>query len=249
MDTYFDRTKKIAFSEMNSFNQIYGEETNCSICKGKGYVMEVIQEMGGFYTAVRECDCMAHKIADTQAKNNGTSPLLQKTFNNFYARKDWQKNIKELAIENAKVKDWFFIGGQSGAGKTHICSAITNYQAMNNAKVKYMMWNEDINKLKDFEDTSYMKELKRVECLYIDDLFKKPLGSNGFPNLTSSDIEKTWELLNFRELNKLKTVISSELTLDKILKIDESLGGRIKQNAGKFIISLNHDQERNRRLA
>lgn len=269
MDTYFNltkkimnskvslftRTKAISLDEMQIYNSTIGNETNCPKCKGRGYIAEVVGEKDvkgndiRCYMVLRECECLSHKRENVKAKNNGIQPLLEKTFENFIAKEDWQVNIKKLAEENAKGKDWFFIGGQSGTGKTHICSAILNYQSRNHIKVKYMTWNEDINKLKDFEDNTLIEKLKRVDCLYIDDLFKKPKGQNELPNLTSPDIDKTWELINFRYLNKLKTVISSELVLEDILKIDESLGSRIKQSAGKFTISLNRDKLKNRRLA
>lgn len=240
----FQRTKTISIHEMNLFNSTTGDLTNCDKCKGKGYIAEVevirnnIGENSNCYTVVKECNCLTNKIEQTKAKNSGISPLLQKTFSNFIARSDWQQNIKKLAEENAKSKDWFFIGGQSGAGKTHICSAITNFQAKNGVRVKYMTWNEQINQLKDFEDNSFMEQLKRTECLYIDDLFKRPRGENGLPNLSSADIDKTWELINFRYLNKLKTIFSSELILEEIFSLDESLASRIKQNAGKYIVQV-----------
>lgn len=249
----FTRTKAISIDEMNIYNSTVGNETNCSKCNGRGYIAQVISEKNikgheiRCYMVLRECECLNDKNENRKAQNSGTQPLLQKTFENFMASSPWQKGIKSLAEENAKGKDWFFIGGQSGAGKTHICSAITNYQFRNRIQVNYMIWNDQINELKNFEDNTMMEKLKRVECLYIDDLFKKPRGQNGLPNLSTPDIDKTWKLLNFRYLNKLKTIISSELNLEEVLKIDESMGSRIKEAAGKFIISVNGN-ERNLRL-
>lgn len=249
LDMYFEHTKKLAMAEMQSFNSATGKETNCDVCKGRGYVAEIIKDNNrGFYMSVKECPCMANKRNMVKAKNSGTDALLSKSFDNYIANTIWQQNIKNLAIKNSKTKDWFYIGGQSGAGKTHICSAITNYQSRNNIRVKYLVWTDEINKLKDYEDDSFMQTVKKVECLYIDDLFKKPRGINGLPNLTTADIDKTWELINFRYLNKLKTIISSELSLEQIIKIDESLGSRIKQNAREYVISLGKDVERNMRL-
>lgn len=241
--------EEILQEEVRNYNEMEGTETNCQTCKGKGYIMEIQKdEFLGPYTTVKECGCMRRKLEFQKAKNSGIVPLLKKNFNNFETTNDWQKNIKALAMENAKTKTWFFIGGQSGAGKTHICSAITNHQSRNNVKVKYMVWTDDIRELKSFEDNSLMYQSKRVECLYIDDLFKKPKREDGLPNLTAADVDKTWELINFRYSNKLKTIISTELSIDDIIRIDESLGSRIKQNCGKYIINLSKSQERNYRL-
>lgn len=243
-----DPARRSTLMQIDSFNATSGTQTDCTKCNGRGYIANLHEEDGRFYMVLSECDCMYKKRILAKAKASGTEPLLRKSFDNFIAGNDWQKNIKNLAMENAKTNDWFYIGGQSGSGKTHICSAITNYQSSNQIRVKYMVWTDEINKLKSFEDTSLMDGLKRVECLYIDDLFKKARAADGFPNLSPPDIEKTWELLNFRYLNKLKTIISSELTLDVILRIDESLGSRIKQSAGKYVITIDKSKDKNVRM-
>lgn len=232
---------------MESYNTTKGKETNCPKCSGRGYTMEVVEDMGVFYPIVVECICMKNKRTKQEAEKNGIIPLLQYSFDNYKTWTSWQENIKNLAEENAGLKDWWFIGGQSGAGKTHISAAIANYQRKKGVKTKYIVWTDEINKLKNYEDTSYLETLKRVECLYIDDLFKR-VGTNGTNGLTSPDITKTWELLNFRASNKLKTIISTELTLDEILTIDESLAGRIKQKAHKYCLSLKKDKAKNMRM-
>lgn len=240
--------RELAIMEMNSFNHTRGTETNCPKCKGRGYTMEVLKEFNNFYTVAVECSCMKNRKTETEVKKSGTRPLLDYSFENYNTLQDWQANIKNKAMKNAKSKDWFFLGGQSGSGKTHICSAIANYQRKNGVKVKYIVWTDEINKLKNFEDNSYMEELKRVECLYIDDFFKRPITQGNLPNLSSPDIDKTWELINFRSLNKLKTIISSELTMNDLLRVEESLGSRIKQEAGEYALSLKKDSAKNIRI-
>lgn len=233
--------------ELKTFNDSTGHETNCPKCKGKGYIMRAKKENGVFYPYVTECECMRDKKESQIAKNSGTLQLLDYKFSNYKTPEQWQKNIKALAEENAKTKEWFFVGGQSGAGKTHICSAITNYQRRHGVKVKYIIWTDEINKLKDFESTDHMDTLKQIECLYIDDMFKK-ISTKGGQGLTSADITKTWELINFRANNKLKTIISTECTIDDIMQIDESLAGRIKKQAGKYVLNIPRDSKRNYRL-
>lgn len=246
----FDRKehqKQIALWEMNSFNETPGNKTHCNKCKGKGYIMGVICRFDNYYTIVKECDCMANLKACREVKNSGMGQLLNYTFDNYRVESNWQADIKRRAMANANTKDWFFIGGQSGSGKTHICSAIANYQRSKSVRVKYIVWTDAINKLKDFEDNSYMNELKMVECLYIDDLFKK-VGTKYSDGLTSSDITKTWELINHRNLNNLKTIISSEMTLIDILNVDESLGSRIKQSAKNYFVNVTEDVRKNMRI-
>ncbi len=246
----FDRKehqKQAVLWEMNSFNETPGNKTHCKRCKGKGYIMGVIRKFDSYYTIVKECDCMANIKACREVKNSGMAQLLNYSFNNYKVESNWQADIKKRAMANANTKDWFFIGGQSGSGKTHICCAIANYQRRKGVRVKYIVWTDTINKLKDFEDDSYMSELKKVECLYIDDLFKK-IGTKYSDGLTSSDITKTWELINYRNLNNLKTIISSEMTLIDILNVDESLGSRIKQSAKNYSVTVPGDVRKNMRI-
>lgn len=76
-----------------------------------------------------------------------------------------------------------------------------------------------------------MEPLKKVKVLYIDDFFK---GS-----VTSGDINLAFELLNSRYISPDKiTIISSELTIEQILKYDAAIGGRIAERAGEYISLL-----------
>ena len=81
----------------------------------------------------------------------------------------------------------------------------------------------------------------------IRDRFKK-IGTKYSDGLTSSDITKTWELINYRNLNNLKTIISSEMTLIDILNVDESLGSRIKQSAKNYSVTVPGDVRKNMRI-
>jgi DNA replication protein DnaC len=148
---------------------------------------------------------------------------------------------------------WFFIGGQSGAGKTHICTAICREFLMEGKEVKYMLWRDDVVKLKnavtDPEYESLVEKYKRVEVLYIDDLFKTGTAADGTRQRpTGADINVAFEILNFRYNDpKLLTIISSECTIDSIIDIDEATGGRIFEKA-KSSFSLKPDRSRNYRL-
>ena len=153
-----------------------------------------------------------------------------------------------LALENVKTYDWYFIGGQSGAGKTHICSAIANQLLDNGSKVEYMLWNDKVAKLKaiQLEHDTYSREinkLKSVEVLYIDDLFKTKDGIEP----SSADIKIAFEIFNWRYNNKLKTIISTEKTIMEIEQIDEAIAGRIAERAGKFALNIAKDDKRNYR--
>ena len=97
-----------------------------------------------------------------------------------------------------------------------------------------------------------MQELKTVEVLYIDDLFKPIRGANGQITPPSyADIRLAMEIINYRYNNPvLITIISGERTIDELLYLDEALAGRISQlsKEGGYCINLAKDGKKNWRM-
>ena len=87
-------------------------------------------------------------------------------------------------------------------------------------------------------------EFKRVDVLYIDDLFKTGKAPDGgFLKVTGADVNVAFEIINFRYNNPgLLTIISSELTEDELIDIDEAIGGRIYERAKAFTIGKSRDR-------
>lgn len=232
------------------------DEYNCDICHNKGLIMKAYQQESGLWsTACRECKCMDVRRSIKKMNRSGLKNIIRDyTFSKFAVVDPWQQTLKEAAEAYAqKPEGWFFIGGQSGAGKTHLCTAICREFLLAGTSVKYMLWRDDIVKLKNAlgEPAQYdalMTEYKTVEVLYIDDLFKTGKGADGAKQRpTSADINIAFEILNFRYNNpKLLTIISSECTINDILDIDEATGGRIFEKAKAF--SLKPDKAKNYRL-
>ena len=80
-----------------------------------------------------------------------------------------------------------------------------------------------------------MKPWKTVEVLYIDDLFKTEQGRNP----TTADVNIAFEILNYRYRNpELITIISSERTIQDIVKIDEAVGSRIFEKSRNCCINI-----------
>lgn len=233
---------------IDKFNEEEGDLTDydCRKCRNKG-VIAIIEDG---IEKHRDCKCMAIRKSLRLIKKSGLGNLLKMcTFQSYNATEPWQQQIKEKAqvfIESEKKV--FFIGGQVGAGKTHICTAIVGQFLQTPKAARYMMWRDVSTKLKAVVTTDeYSKQLddfKRVEILYIDDLFKTEQGK--FP--TAADINIAFELLNYRYNNELITIISSEKTVNEILAIDEACGSRIIQRAGEFCFNIGKDASKNMRL-
>lgn len=258
--TYKPKTpEEWAKSEVESFNSAIGNKDaedgyNCNICHNKGLTMWAYQDGEIWKTTTAHCKCMNVRSTIRKMNRSGLKDIIRDyTFDKFHATEPWQQTIKEAAKAYAENPEgWFFIGGQSGAGKTHLCTAICREFLLAGKSVKYMLWRDEIVKLKarvnDPDYNDMIDQYKKAEVLYIDDLFKTGKAVDGSKQKPSgADVNIAFEILNFRYNNpKLYTVLSSESTIDDILDIDEATGGRIFEKAKAF--SLKPDRKKNYRL-
>lgn len=233
---------------------------NCEICKNRGYMWELGEYGDGLTHIYVPCECMKVRSMIKKIQRSGLKNImLEYTFDKYSTNGEWQKNLKERAQAFLKddTSDWFFIGGQSGAGKTHLCTAITAAYLKKNIAAQYMLWRDDVTKIKavvnDVEEYhKLVDELKTVPVLYIDDLFKMGKNNQGIVQPpTVADINLAYEIINYRYNNSgLVTIISSEYTIGELVKIDEALGGRISEKtaANGFCINLKKDISKNYRL-
>lgn len=234
---------------------------DCPACRNKGfveYVIDTTERLGypSYTTGSRECVCMAIRRSKWLLKESGLADLAERcTFDTYKATEPWQVYIRNRAegfLEKAMSGSGrgFFIGGQTGCGKTHICTALTVSLINSGKSARYMLWTDEAARLKacvnDDQYASLMWPLKAVGVLYIDDLFK-PTGASGQP--TQADIRLAYELINYRynSTNKV-TIISSERTTGELCEIDEAIGGRIVEKSGQYCINIARDRAKNWRL-
>lgn len=235
---------------------------NCPLCLNKGGLYEVKEYDGRYYETFVMCKCQRIRNAIKRLNKSGLKDTVKKyTFDNFTVTNEFQKQIKADAIsyiENGKGK-WFFIGGQSGCGKTHVCTAIAIKLLKMGYDTKYMLWRDEIVKIKasvnnNEEYEALVNDIKNADVLYIDDLFKTVKGADGVPQRpTTADINLAFEILNYRYNKNLPfTIISSECTLSDLINIDEAISGRIaekcKSESGNYCLSIKPDAKKNYRL-
>ena len=260
--TTFDMSPK-AYEQfkVDGLNETVGSRNledgyECSECKNKGFVAKLVENADGTYShCFADCKCVEVRNSIMRMKRSGLKDIIKDyTFDKFEATEPWQKSIKNAAMEYAREPEgWFFLGGQSGAGKTHLCTAICREFLLAGKRVRYMLWRDDIVKIKgavtDSEEYCKMiDEFKRVDVLYIDDLFKTGKAPDGTSlKVTGADINVAFEIINFRYNNPdLLTIISSELSEDDLIDIDEAIGGRIYERAKSF--NITKDRNRNYRI-
>lgn len=261
-----DTTSKISPREYEQFkvdglNDTVGNRHeldgyNCDICKNKGYIAKLAQHPDGrYYHTTTDCKCAEIRKSILRMRKSGLKDIISDyTFEKYIATEPWQKTLKEAAMDYAKnPHGWFFLGGQSGAGKTHLCTAICRKFLLEGRRVQYMLWRDDIVLIKsavtDAEEYSKaIDKFKKADVLYIDDLFKTGKAPDGgAQKITGGDINAAFEIINYRYNNPDSiTIISTELSEDELLEIDEALGGRIYERSRA--ISIAKDRSKNYRI-
>ena len=216
---------------------------SCPICGGIGYL--ITRDAAG-YEYADPCRCEIRRWALRRLEASGLKALAERcTFETF--RTDTEKAAQIKARAEAYAKDpagWFFIGGQTGAGKTHICTAICGELIRQGKNLRYMRWAADSEDLKEAKVAgSYSERIgafKRAEVLYIDDLFKaKP---------TEADVKLAFDIIAERYEEARPTIISSELTIGAIINTDEAIGGRIiEMTRAENLIAVKRDPGANYR--
>ena len=124
---------------------------NCDKCHNKGVTVRAYQDdIGAWKLIYTDCECAEVRRTIKRMKASGLKDIIRDyTFAKYQAIEPWQKQIKDAAMAYAKEPNgWFFVGGQSGSGKTHICTAICREFLLAGMPVQYMLWRDDVVKLK-----------------------------------------------------------------------------------------------------
>lgn len=177
---------------------------------------------------------------------------IDKSFSNFDEWSSKSKEIKSKAIEyyksfntlKADRRNSILLCGNPGSGKTHIALALANNFLKKNIRVVYMPYRDIVTKLKQnmIDEEYYKKTLNKYqtcEVLLLDDLYKG--------KVNETDVNIMFELINYRYLNYLPLIVSTEFTVEKLLSFDEAIGSRIYEMSKNFLVEI-EGSEHNYRL-
>ncbi|MGN4127660.1 DnaA ATPase domain-containing protein [Lysinibacillus sphaericus] len=183
------------------------------------------------------------KMSFKNFATDGVHPIvaeMKSKANQYYTAFDEIKGYRQNSI---------MLIGQPGCGKTHLLTAISNYlMHTKQVPVLYFPYKDGMNNIaaNNFDrKNEIMERMKEVDVLFIDDLFK-PIG--GKVDVKPFQAEIIFEVVNYRYLNNRPLLISSELTLDDMLFIDEALTSRIFEMAEDFTVTIKKDMKVNYRL-
>lgn len=219
---------------------------DCKICLNKGYI-EYLDEND--YVVSKNCECMKQRKTLHLIEISGLSESLKEfTFDKFKTPNKWQEWLKKRCIEfvNQDEKKWLMIAGNTGSGKTHLCTAVMGEFLKRSLYCLYMPFTQRSAELKqqqyrDVEKYHEMLEsLQKCDVLYIDDLF--------YSEPTKADIEIAFNILDYRVKANKTTLISTERSFKELFEIRESTFSRIYHLCGKFKTDIPKKQEYNYRL-
>ncbi len=194
------------------------------------------------------CECMKQKRRDRLFSSSKITPAFRtKTLYNYNAIGKTElvqkmlDNAKEYLRDFEEIKyredNWIAFLGEPGSGKTHLSLAVANKLLDSGVPVLYFQHVEGIQEFLSSWDehdiyTQKLEEMKKIPVLVWDDLFK-PVGDT---NKTEKKI--AFEVLNYRYLNLLPTIISSERSIKDLVLIDKAIGSRIAERASKFTVNI-----------
>lgn len=218
---------------------------DCPICGNKGGIAIYKKETRQVWW--KACSCLENKKNLANVEKSGLGALLNYRVKDFKAETDYQKAMKDMTahyLYHAK-KEWFALLGQSGSGKTMLCSAICNQLLKTGHVVKYLIWGEFMTALRhmkyDEQRNEYYTAYLNAEVLYVDDLFKG--------KITDYERDIGFQIINHRYNHNLVTIISSEWYMSDLAQLDEAMASRIYQRATEqYLFEIERGEGKNYRL-
>ena len=236
------------YCDVLNARRVDGADYNCDLCGNKGYIF---RPMDGEPVAF-PCKCRGPRDSIKRMKRSGLESTIRGcTFASFQTAEPWQRHMADVARDYVREpQGWFYIGGQVGCGKSHLCTAMVRELLLAGMEARYFPWRDGVARLKGQLNTEEydqaMRDLKSVKVLYVDDLFK---GGSADGKPSQADVNIAFELLNHRYLDRgLITILSSELTVEDLMRLDEAVGSRVYERSKGHYLAIDRDPAKNWRM-
>ena len=174
------------------------------------------------------CVCRRANITDSVRERlfalSHLDELKDLTFESFKPRGrkglgELQSVSLEMAYNHARhyaqnLNGWLMLQGGYGCGKTHLAAAIANYVVGLGVPTLFLTVPDLLDTLRfayGAEDTTFEErfdQIRNAKLLVLDDF--------GTQNATGWAQEKLFQIVNYRYINKLSTVVTTNLALDEI---------------------------------
>lgn len=206
----------------------YRGDPNCPICGGVGFVRKDVPVGHPDFGRVDVCECRHKEVIQSAYARiyrlSNLEAFRGMSFDNFntdgmVGMSDDQLRSLNTARNAAQyfanhLEGWLLLLGSYGVGKTHLAAAIANY-AVGLAVPTFFLTVPDLldwlryaygSEESNFE--TRFEEIRNVRLLVMDDL--------GTQNATPWAEEKLYQIFNYRYVNRLPTVITTNQSLDEL---------------------------------
>lgn len=204
---------------------------DCPHCSGVGFLRLDVPIGHKKFGRLEPCMCRANEIAANARERlyemSNLDRLSHLTFENFntsgnpkaeFVSPQEVANLHDTfnATETfaKELKGWLLLEGSYGCGKTHLAAAIANDAVHRGVPTLFITVPDLLDSLRfaynDPETTFEMRfdDIRSANLLVMDDF--------GTQNATPWAQEKLFQIINYRYINKLPTVITTNLILDEI---------------------------------
>ncbi|MBU0511752.1 MAG: ATP-binding protein [Chloroflexi bacterium] len=203
-------------------------DPNCPTCGGVGDLRQDVPVGHPEFGKLQICACRQGQI-NQRAHNrlfalSNLDELRHLTFDNFKPRgrvglRAVQAGSLEQASNQAHIfarslKGWLLLSGGYGCGKTHLAAAVANFAVDLGIPTLFITVPDLLDTLRfsydDPEATfeSRFDEIRNAPLLVMDDF--------GTQNATEWAQEKLFQILNYRYINKLPLVVTTNLMLEEV---------------------------------
>ncbi len=198
------------------------------MCAGIGYVRLDVPLGHPDFGRLQVCSCrqsqVSAQIRQRLFSMSNLDELSNLTFENFQPRgmiglSPRQANSLELAYNHARqyaqsLKGWLLLQGGYGCGKTHLAAAIANFAVSLGVPALFITVPDLLDTLRfayDDPEATFEErfdDIRQAPLLVMDDF--------GTQNATNWAQEKLFQIMNYRYINHLPLVITTNLPLDDI---------------------------------
>jgi len=203
-------------------------DPNCPICHGLGYVRRDLPIDHPDFGKLQICTCRQGQVAQQIHQRlfaiSNLENLRHMTFENFQPRGrvgvgPWQADSLERAYNHAHqfaetATGWLLLQGGYGCGKTHLAAAIANFTVSLGMPTLFITVPDLLDALRfsyDNPESTFeqrFEEIRTAPLLIMDDF--------GTQNATAWAQEKLFQIINYRYINHLPLVVTTNLLLEQI---------------------------------
>lgn len=206
-------------------------DPNCEFCGGVGFLRSDVPLGHPDFGRLETCVCRSGEVARNARERlyemSNLDRLSHLSFENFNTsgnpKAEFVTPQEVASLQTAKdaseefsntMQGWLLLEGAYGCGKTHLAAAIANDAVHRGIPTLFITVPDLLDSLRfayGSQETTFearFEEIRGADLLVMDDF--------GTQNATAWAQEKLFQIINYRYINELPTVITTNLILDEI---------------------------------